>query len=182
MATPHVHIPDGTPVLQRIIKGQVTRWPIASGGTVESSGEAWRCAGSAATPGLIMPLLEAYLLDVNRLPWNFVHWVSDCACEALTNAGQHCRPGSDVQVSCIVVGIGSNRRCTIRVFNVVEVGTPLFPASRKIPRPDQQDVHKLRGRGLPIMKSQADVMVLEDLPGYAKEVTLGFDLKHAPAE
>lgn len=182
MATSHVHIPDGTPVLQRIIKDRVTRWPIVSGGTVESSGEAWRCAGSVATPGLIMPLLEAYLLDVHRLPWNFVHWVSDCSSEALTNAGQHCRAGSDVQVSCIIVGIGSRRRCTIKVFNYVEAGTPLFPLGSKIPRPEEQDMAQLRGRGLPIMKSQADVMVLEDLPGYAKEVTLGFDLEHAPAE
>lgn len=168
---------ERVPVRPHITKNNVITHPILTGGRQPCLGRYWRLPATTEAPGIIMPLLEAYLIDVAVLPSEFATRVSDCADEAMTNAGQHSRTGTEIQVTCRVEGEGPGRRCSIKVFNYGHEQTKPFPDSKSIPSPDiAQEWQATRGRGLAIMNAQADAMDLEDLPGFAKEVTLSFNL------
>ncbi len=170
-------IPDGTPVVQHVRDSDLTTARLQTGGRQPCRAQRWRCPATSAAPGLIMRSLECYLIDELCLPEDFAVRVSDCACEAVANAGQNGRGGTDVQVTCLVVGEGLARRCSVKVFNYSLPDAELFPRLEDIPPPDLgQRWQATRGRGLAMMKAQSDAMVLEDLPGHAKEVLLAFDL------
>ena len=98
--------------------------------------------------------------------------------EALANAIEHSRVAEPIEISLWLVDSDK------LIATVVDRGVGFQPKNSAVSEPSLPDSFAERGRGLPIMRSCADIFSVRSAPGQGTSVTLGRRIRRtgAPAK